>query len=425
MRVLVIGGGGREHALCWKLAQSPKVDRVYCAPGNAGIAAVAECLPVKADDFAGIIAAVRELGIDLTVVGPDNALADGIVDLFNKEGLRIFGPRRNAAILEWSKAFSKEFMKRHGIPTADYRNFADISKAIEYIHHCRLPVVVKADGLALGKGVVICQSREEAEAAVRQMMGDKLFGTAGDQIVIEEYLVGQEISLLAFTDGKAVVPMLPVQDHKQLLDGDQGPNTGGMGTICPVPFVSGELVDQISDQVLRPAVQGMAAEGRGYHGVLYAGLMFTADGPKVLEFNARFGDPETQVLMPMLKSDLLEIIEAVIDQRLSTDLVQWHEGAAVCVVLASGGYPGNYAKGQAIEGLERAAGAEDAIVFHAGTARQGDLVVTSGGRVLGVTGRGTSLDDALARAYRAVEAISFCGRQFRRDIGLRVKKGMD
>ncbi len=423
MRVLVLGGGGREHALCWKLAQSPKVERVYCLPGNAGIAEVAECLPLQLDDFTSIMQAVRELGVDLTVVGPDNALADGVVDRFEEAGLRIFGPRREAAILEWSKAFSKEFMQRHGIPTARYRCFTDLQEALAYVGTCTLPVVIKADGLALGKGVVVAQDRDQARTTVSQMMSEKLFGAAGEQVIVEEYLVGQEVSLLAFADGETVVPMLPVQDHKQLFDGDRGPNTGGMGTICPVPFVPKAMVDQIREQVLLPTVRGMAAEGRPYRGVIYAGLMLTVDGPKVLEFNARFGDPETQVLMPMLRSDLVEIIEAVIDGRLHDEQVQWHDGAAACVILASGGYPGSYTKGQAIRGLEQASSLDGVTVFHAGTARRDEVIVTAGGRVLGVTGRGSSLDESLAVSYQAVDAIDFCGKQFRRDIGHRAKSG--
>ncbi|MCU0640534.1 MAG: phosphoribosylamine--glycine ligase [Candidatus Margulisbacteria bacterium] len=422
MKVLVIGSGGREHALGWKIAQSPKVTKLYCAPGNAGTAELAENVALKADDLKGLLQFALTKKIDLTVVGPEVPLCAGIVDLFEQNGLRIFGPRAAAARIEGSKVFSKEFMIKHGIPTAQAGIFADLTKAKAYIEAVGAPIVVKADGLAAGKGVVVCQTKAEALAAVDQIMGAKEFGAAGDKVVIEECLVGEEASIIAFTDGRSVIPLASSQDHKRVFDGDQGPNTGGMGAYSPAPVVTERLMEQINLDVLKPFVNGMRQEGIDYKGVIYAGIMVTKKGPLVLEFNARLGDPETQPIMMRLKSDIVPILQAIIDEKLDDRLIEWDERAAVCVVLAAGGYPGNYAKGDEIKGLERTDQLEGVMVFHAGTKDEGRKIVTNGGRVLGVTALGGSIKYAIDKAYQAVELIKFKGMHYRRDIGKKALK---
>lgn len=417
MKILVIGSGGREHALLWKLSQSPRVISLHCAPGNAGTAAIATNHPVAATDLAGLVSLAKTEKIDLTVVGPDDPLAAGIVDLFEKEGLRVFGPRAAAARLEASKSFAKEFMLRHGIPTAGSATYSDPEAALA---HCRIsayPLVVKADGLALGKGVVIAQSMTEAEAAIREIMVEKVFGEAGNIVVIEEFLTGPECSIHALVDGKGYALFPDAKDHKRALEGDQGLNTGGMGTISPSRVVDAAMQERIRAEVLDPFVRGLAADNLPFSGMLFPGLMMTPNGPKVLEFNCRFGDPETQSLMRRLKSDLLDLIEATIDGKLSSATPEWETRAAVCIVLASGGYPGPIEKGKVITGIEEASLDPDVVVFHAGTAAKDGRVVTNGGRVLGVTALGATLEEARAKAYAAADKISFEGKQLRRDIG--------
>ncbi|MBE3585707.1 MAG: phosphoribosylamine--glycine ligase [Thermoanaerobacter sp.] len=415
MKVLVVGGGGREHALVWKLKQSPRVKEIYCAPGNAGIASLARCVPIGAEDIPALVAFAREEKIDLTVVGPEGPLARGIVDSFNRAGLAIFGPTARAAAIESSKVLAKEIMARYGIPTARFATFTDPGEAAGYIRQLNAPCVVKADGLAAGKGVIVCQTVEEALQAVKEIMVDGAFGDAGRRVVVEEYLTGQEVSVLAFTDGEAVLPLLPAQDHKQVYDGDRGPNTGGMGAYAPAPVLTPENYRVVLEDILIPAVRALAAEGRPYRGVLYAGLMVTGEGPKVLEFNARFGDPEAQPLLMLLETDPVEIMEAVLLGKLAGKEIRWRPGSAVCVVLASGGYPGAYRKGYPISGLEQVP--PDVVVFHAGTAMEEGRVVTAGGRVLGVTAAGETLPEAMEKAYTAVEKIHFEGMHYRRDIG--------
>lgn len=415
MKVLVVGGGGREHALVWKISQSPKVTKVYCAPGNAGMAQIAECVAISVEDIDGLLTFAQQEGIDMTVVGPEAPLTMGLVDKFRVAGLKVFGPSRQAAELEGSKVMAKELMSKYNIPTAKYAKFTDAGSAIEYIKETGAPCVVKADGLAAGKGVVVARDEETAINAVRMMMEDKAFGQAGDMIIIEECLEGEEVSILAFTDGETVVPMVSSQDHKRVFDNDEGPNTGGMGAYSPAPVYTDELHRQVMEKILKPTVQGMAQEGRLYEGVLYAGLMITKDGPKVLEFNVRFGDPETQAVLTRLDSDLVEIMEAVIDKRLHEVNIRWKPEAAVCVVLAAGGYPGSYKKGDPITGLDDAA--REAIVFHAGTGLQDGRIVTSGGRVLGVTALGPSIPAAIENAYKAVGKIHFDNMHYRKDIG--------
>lgn len=417
MKVLVVGGGGREHALCWKITSSPRVSKVYCAPGNAGISSIAECVGIAASDINGLVDFALRQKIDLTVVGPEDPLTRGLVDAMESRRLKVFGPSAAAAALEGSKVLAKEIMAKHGIPTAKFAVFESPVEAERYISDLGSPCVVKADGLAAGKGVIVARSEEEAFEAVRQIMTNKAFGSAGNKIVVEEMLSGEEVSILAFTDGETVVPMLPAQDHKQIYDGDRGPNTGGMGAYAPAPVCTQELYAFALEKVLYPTVRAMAAEGRPYKGVLYAGLMVTDQGPKVLEYNVRFGDPEAQPVLMMLKTDLVDIMEAVIEKRLSRVNVEWKEGASVCVVLASGGYPGNYEKGHVIEGLDMVP--EGVTVFHAGTTFSGGKVVTAGGRVLGVTAAGDDIPSAIALAYKGVEFISFEGMQYRRDIGMK------
>ena len=417
MKILVIGSGGREHALLWKLSQSPRVTSLLCAPGNAGTATIATNHPVAATDLSALVALAKAEKVDLTIVGPDDPLAAGVVDLFHAEGLRVFGPVAAAARLEASKSFAKEFMVRHGIPTAGSATFSDSAAALAHCATASYPLVVKADGLALGKGVVIAQNREEAATAVRQSMIEKVFGDAGNTVVIEEFLTGPECSIHALVDGKGYALFPDAKDHKRALDGDQGLNTGGMGTISPSREVDAAMQGRIRAEILDPFVRGLAADGLPFSGMLFPGLMMTPNGPKVLEFNCRFGDPETQSLMRRLKSDLLDLIEATIDGKLSSETPDWDTRAAVCIVLASGGYPGPIEKGKVITGIEAASADPDVVVFHAGTALKDGKVVTNGGRVLGVTALGATLEEARAKAYAAAEKISFEGKQLRRDIG--------
>lgn len=419
MKVLIIGGGGREHALAWKIAQSPKVDKLYCAPGNGGIAALAQCVPIKVLDIEGVVRFSREEQIDLVMVAPDDPLAAGMVDALDGAGIRAFGPRKNAAVIESSKAFSKNLMKKYGIPTADYEVFDSMEEAISYLQKSSFPIVVKADGLALGKGVIIAQDLEEASKAVREMMSDKRFGSAGDRIVIEEFLEGPEVSILAFTDGKTVVPMVSSQDHKRALDNDEGLNTGGMGTFSPSRLYTDELDSYCMEHIFRPTIEAMNRENRKFKGVLYFGLILTENGPKVLEYNARFGDPETQVVLPRLKTDIIDIFNAVIDETLDSVKIEWDNNAAVCVILASGGYPGKYATGLEISGLKEAEKDPSVILFHAGTKLESGRLFTSGGRVLGVTATAGSMDKAREKAYAAVDKVHFEGMHYRKDIGIK------
>lgn len=419
MKILVVGGGGREHALVWKVSQSPRVSKVYAAPGNAGIAQLAECAPVAAEDIAGILSFAKEKSIDLTIVGPEGPLSRGIVDEFEKAGLRIFGPSKRAAEIEANKAFTKNLMAKYHIPTAEYKAFTDRSEAEAYIRSKGAPIVVKAAGLAAGKGVVVAATVEEALDAVELIMGKKAFGAAGDVVVVEEFLRGEEASFMAFTDGKTVVPMVSSQDHKRVFDADKGPNTGGMGAYSPAPVVTKQVEKQVMERVMIPTVRAMEQEGRLFRGVLYAGLMIHNGEAKVLEFNARFGDPETQPVLLRLDTDLIDIIEAVLQGRLAQIPISWKPGAAVCVVMASGGYPGAYEKGKEISGLDKAAGLENVMVFHSGTALRNGKIVTDGGRVLGVTGLGKSVAAAIDAAYAGVREIYFAGAHYRKDIGAR------
>jgi len=419
MRILVLGSGGREHALVWKLAQSPRVTRIYCAPGNAGIAQHAELLPLAADDIEELVRFAQAERIDLTVPGPELPLTLGVVDEFERHGLRIFGPTREAAQLEGSKAFTKDLLRRCQIPTGYFGSFTDFDEALQYVREVGAPIVVKADGLAAGKGVIICGTLKEAEDAVTEVMRGKIFGDAGNRIVIEEFLEGEEASFMAITDGRTVLPLASSQDHKRAGDGDTGPNTGGMGAYSPAPVVTAELHERIMREIMQPLVDGLRERGITYKGVLYAGLMIQHGVPKVLEFNARFGDPECQTLLIRLQSDLLEAIEAVVDERLESVSLQWDERASACVVLAAEGYPGKYEKGREIHGLESLRGWRNGVVFHAGTARRDGAVVTNGGRVLGVTALGEDIAAAVAEAYRAIGQIKWDGVYYRRDIGRR------
>ncbi len=418
MKILVVGSGGREHAMVWTLAQSSRRPTLYCAPGNAGIESLATCVPIKADDIAGLKAFVQSEKIELTVVGPEAPLALGIVDEFRKSKLKIFGPTKAAARVEASKVFSKEIMANAKILTATAQSFDQIKPALAYAALHELPVVVKADGLAQGKGVVVATTREEAMQAVRGSMEHAVFGQAGQRVLIEQFLDGEELTIMAFTDGRTVVPMLPAQDHKRLGDGDTGPNTGGMGAYCPAPLGTMMLREQVTRQVLYPAVEALSRMGCPFQGVLYAGLMVVNGTPYVLEFNARMGDPETQVVLPLLKTDLLDVIEAVVEHRLDQLTVDWHDETAVCVVMTSGGYPGAYQTGRPIQGLPMTTD-EKTMVFHAGTRRTGAEVVTAGGRVLGITGRGKTLTDAQEKAYRVTRSITFEGSYYRTDIAHR------
>lgn len=414
-KVLVIGSGGREHALVWKLAQSPQVDEIWVAPGNGGTAVLGQNIPIPDSDIPALVQFAQENRVDLTVVGPEAPLAAGIVDVFQAKGLSIFGPEKIAAQLESSKAFAKQFMRDHDIPTGDFAVFTDCEDALAYLEKQTNSVVIKASGLAAGKGVIVCDSQEEAEAALRQVMLDKAFGEAGEVVLIEERLGGPEVSVLAFCDGRTVVPMISARDHKRAYDGDQGPNTGGMGVFAPPTDVDDGLLDEVTRTILQPTVDGMAAKGNPYVGVLYAGIMLTEAGPKVLEFNCRFGDPETQVILPMLDGDLVAIMQACLAGQLSPEMVQWHNGACAAVVMAAPGYPGSYPKGLPISGLNGVP--DDVLVFHAGTAVARKSVVTTGGRVLAVTARGEDLKTAVRRAYAGVAQIHFDGAHYRTDIG--------
>jgi phosphoribosylamine--glycine ligase len=418
MKVLIVGSGGREHAIATSVAKSPKVDKIYCAPGNAGIASIAELVDIKAMEFDALADFAQQNQIDLTIIGMDDPLVGGIVDVFEARGLRVFGPRKNAAILEGSKAFSKELMKKYNIPTAAYETFDDAGKALEYLQTAKFPIVLKADGLALGKGVLICQDLAEAQAGVREIMQDKKFGAAGNRMVIEEFMTGREVSVLSFVDGKTIKIMSSAQDHKRAGDGDTGLNTGGMGTFSPSPFYTKEVDEFCKKYVYQATVDAMAAEGRPFVGIIFFGLMLTGDGPKVLEYNARFGDPEAQVVLPRMKNDLVEVMEACIDGRLDAIDLQFEDNAAVCVVLASDGYPVSYEKGYPITGFEKFKGRDDRFCYHAGTAfnEQGQIV-TNGGRVLGITATGADLKEARANAYAATEWISFENKYMRHDIG--------
>ena len=417
MKVLVIGSGGREHAIVTSVARSPRVDKIYCAPGNAGIAALAECVPIGAMEFDKLVAFAKEKSIDFTIVGMDDPLVGGIVDVFEAEGLKVFGPRKNAAILEGSKAFSKDLMKKYHIPTAAYENFTDPEEALKYLETAKMPIVLKADGLALGKGVLICNTLEEAKEGVRTIMEDKKFGNAGNTMVIEEFMTGREVSVLSFVDGKTIRTMTSAQDHKRAKDGDQGLNTGGMGTFSPSPFYTDEIADYCMENIYKPTMAAMKAEGREFKGVLFCGLMITPQGVKVLEYNARFGDPEAQVVLPRMKNDIIDVFEACIDGTLDQVELEFEDNAAVCVVLASDGYPVSYKKGYPISGLETFKDKDGYYVFHAGTKFEDGKVVTNGGRVLGVTATGKDLHEARANAYKATEWITFENKYMRHDIG--------
>lgn len=417
MKILIVGSGGREHAIAWSIAKSPKTEKIYCAPGNAGIAEFADCVDIGAMEFDKLADFAQEKQIDLTVVGMDDPLVGGIVDVFEARGLRVFGPRKNAAILEGSKAFSKDLMKKYHIPTAAYENFDNAQEALAYLKTAKFPIVLKADGLALGKGVLICNTLEEAQEGVSQIMLDKKFGSAGNRMVIEEFMTGREVSVLSFVDGKTIKTMTSAQDHKRAGDGDTGLNTGGMGTFSPSPFYTKEVDEFCQKYIYQATVDAMAAEGREFKGIIFFGLMLTEEGPKVLEYNARFGDPEAQVVLPRMKTDLVEVCEACVDGRLDQVDLQFEDNAAVCVVLASRGYPVKYEKGYVIHGLDTFRNQDGYYVFHAGTKRTKDGIVTNGGRVLGVTAKGRDLKEARANAYKAIEWIDFDNKYFRHDIG--------
>ncbi len=417
MKILVVGSGGREHAICWKIAQSKKVEKIYCAPGNAGIAEYAECVNIGAMELEKLADFAEEKQIDLTVIGMDDPLVAGVVDVFEARGLKVFGPRKNAAILEGSKAFSKDLMKKYNIPTAGYEVFNSPEAALAYLETAKLPIVLKADGLALGKGVLICNTLEEAQEGVKSLMTDKQFGSAGDRIVIEEFMTGREVSVLSFVDGKAIRIMTSAQDHKRAKDGDQGLNTGGMGTFSPSPFYTAEVDEFCKKYIYQATVDAMAAEGREFKGIIFFGLMLTPDGPRVLEYNARFGDPETQVVLPRMNNDIVEVFEACVDGTLDQIELDFADNAAVCVVLASDGYPEKYDKGFEITGFENFKDKDGYYVFHAGTKFNEGKIVTNGGRVLGVTALGTDLKDARANAYKATEWIDFANKYKRNDIG--------
>ena len=417
MKVLIVGGGGREHAIAQSVAKSEKVDKIYCTPGNAGIAALAECAPIGAMEFDKIVAFAKEKEVDLVIVGMDDPLVGGLVDELEAAGIRAFGPKKNAAILEGSKAFSKDLMKKYNIPTAAYENFTDPDEAIKYLETAKMPIVLKADGLALGKGVLICNTLEEAKEGVKTLMLDKQFGDAGNEIVIEEFMTGREVSVLAFCDGKTIKCMTSAQDHKRAKDGDQGLNTGGMGTFSPSPFYNDEVEAFCEKYVYQSTIDAMASEGRPFTGILFTGLMITEDGPKVLEYNARFGDPEAQVVLPRMKNDIIDVMEACIDGKLSDVELEFEDNAAVCVVLASDGYPEKYDKGFEIKGLDTFKDKDGYYVFHAGTKFDGDKIVTNGGRVLGVVAKGEDLKAARANAYKATEWIDFANKYKRNDIG--------
>ena len=417
MKVLIVGGGGREHAIAYCVAKSSKVEKMYCAPGNAGIAELAECVPIGAMEFDKLVTFAKEKEIDLAIVGMDDPLVGGLIDEFEKAGIRAFGPRKNAAILEGSKAFSKDLMKKYDIPTAAYENFDNADEALAYLETTKFPIVLKADGLALGKGVLICNTLEEAKAGVKEIMLDKKFGASGNTMVVEEFMTGREVSVLSFVDGKTIKTMTSAQDHKRAKDGDQGLNTGGMGTFSPSPFYTKEVDEFCRKYVYQKTVDAMAADGREFKGIIFFGLMLTEDGPKVLEYNARFGDPEAQVVLPRMKNDLIDVIEACIDGTLDQVDLQFEDNAAVCVVLASDGYPVAYEKGLPITGLDEFKKHEGYYCFHAGTKFDGDQIVTNGGRVFGVTAKGATLKEARANAYKATEWVKFDNKYMRHDIG--------
>ena len=423
LKVLIVGGGGREHAIAWKLSQSPRIGTILCAPGNAGISEIADCVPIQADDIDSLVALAKERAIDLAVIGPEGPLAAGIVDEFKRQGIRTFGPNKKCAQLEASKAFTKKFLERHSIPTAGYREFTDLEAAISAIGLYGFPMVIKADGLAAGKGVIIAEDSASAEAAIRELMSDRIFGSAGDKLVIEEFLTGIEASVLCFVDGKTIVPMASAQDYKKIHDEDLGPNTGGMGTYSPSLIFNRDLELTIRNRILNPTLTGFQCDGLDFRGVLFIGIMIGPDGPKVIEFNVRFGDPETQSVLMRLETDLLDIMDAVIDERLAEQPIDWCEDRTICVVLAAGGYPGNYDKGDAITGLEDLP--EDILVFHAGTKlapeTAGGRIVTAGGRVLGVCARGKTAGEARERVYSHIDKINFHGMQYRKDIGIIVE----
>ena len=417
MKVLIVGSGGREHAIATSVAKSPKVDKIYCAPGNAGIGLIAECVPIGAMEFDKIVAFAKEKEIDLTIVGMDDPLVGGLVDELNNAGLRAFGPKKNAAILEGSKAFSKDLMKKYNIPTAAYETFDDADAAIAYLEKADFPIVLKADGLALGKGVLICNTLEEAKDGVKSIMLDKQFGSAGNRLVVEEFMTGREVSVLSYVDGKTIKTMTSAQDHKRAKDGDQGLNTGGMGTFSPSPFYTEEVDEFCKKYIYQATVDAMAAEGREFKGIIFFGLMLTEKGPRVLEYNARFGDPEAQVVLPRMKNDIIEVMEACIDGTLDTVDLQFEDNAAVCVVLASDGYPVSYEKGLLIKGLENFDGKDGYYCFHAGTKQTEEGIVTNGGRVLGITAKGKDLKEARANAYEATKWVEFANKYMRNDIG--------
>lgn len=422
MKVLIVGGGGREHAIASLVARSNKVDKIYCAPGNAGLESIAECVPIAVMEFEQLVTFAKENEIDLTIIGPDDPLVGGIVDVFEANGLRVFGPRKNAAIIEGSKAFSKDLMKKYQIPTASYETFDQPEQALAYLETASYPIVLKADGLALGKGVLICNDLSQAQAGVKAIMLDKQFGTAGDRLVIEEFMTGREVSVLAFCDGNTILPMTSAQDHKRAKDMDQGLNTGGMGTFSPSPFYTKEVEEFCNAHVYQKTIDAMKAEGRDFIGILFCGLMLTPKGPRVLEYNARFGDPEAQVVLPRMKNDIIEVMEACIEGRLSEVTLEFEDNAAVCVVLASDGYPEQYEKGFVIHGLEKFVGRKDYYVFHAGTKSTQEGIVTNGGRVLGVTATGTDLREARRKAYEATEWVSYQNKYKRNDIGKAIEE---
>jgi len=419
MKVLVVGSGGREHALAWKIKQSSRVSKIFVAPGNGGTSSIAQSVNIKADDILGLIDFAKKEKIDLTIVGPEAPLAAGIVDEFEKNGLRIFGPNKEAAKIEGSKVYAKELMKKFSVASAEFKVFTDFEKAKEYISKKPIPIVVKADGLAAGKGVIVCKSREEAFDAVDKMLTKKAFGAAGEKVVIESCLDGEEASIIVISDGKNVLPLASSQDHKRIFDNDEGANTGGMGAYSPAPAAEGKIFKVTEEKVIKPVIDGLAKEGKPFKGVLYAGIMITNKGPEVLEFNVRFGDPETQAILPRLKTDLLDLIEASIDGKLDSIKAEWDRRTCVCVVASSGGYPGKYEKGKAISGLEKVTALKDVVVFHAGTKLENDKILTSGGRVLGVTALGDTIESAVASAYKAAGKIKFEGMHYRKDIGRR------
>jgi phosphoribosylamine---glycine ligase len=420
VKVFVVGGGGREHALAWKLSQSPLVKKIYAAPGNAGISKLAECLDIRTEDLVGLADFAKKNSVDLTVVGPELPLTLGVVDEFEKRKLRIFGPNRNASIIEGSKAFAKEFMQKYHIPTAPFKIFDKKEEALKFLEESHFPLVVKADGLAAGKGAIVAEDLASAKEAIRKIMVERIFKEAGTKVVVEDFLEGEEVTVLAFSDGKTIIPMVSSQDHKRIYDGDRGPNTGGMGAYAPTLIVDDRLMKRIYDEILEPTILGLGKEGRNFKGILYAGLMISEGGPKVMEFNCRFGDPETQVLLPLLENDIAEVFLSIIEGELELEEIEWTDHYSVCVVLASPGYPERYEKGLEIFGLDRVK--EEAIVFHAGTKIQNGKFITDGGRVLGVTATDKSMEKAISKAYAAVDKIKFKGMQYRRDIGRKALK---